>query len=351
MMNKRILATAAGMLALVVSGAVAAEQSANTARVVVGPVEVEVTTESLGNETLQSALRYMMGREPTVSEQLPPGEYWLGVRCEPLAPALRSQLNLDEKGGMVVTAVMPDSPAGKGGLQENDVIVKVGQEPLRRLVDLGKAVEEAKDTPLTLGVIRGGKPLELKVTPAKRPEALAGDPLSRLNAGETARLQRWLEEMLPDWQDRLPARLQFVRPGQILPSTAALAPLPDDMTVVITRHGKEPMKIVVEKGAQRWELSEKELEKLPAEVREHVERLINPLAQNWSVRVGDWAIQPPPEVRQRVERQMNEVHRQMDEVRKQLEEMRSRLPAAVPREPATPVEPKKEEPKPEKGRI
>ncbi len=43
--------------------------------------------------------------------------------------------------------------------------------------------------------------------------------------------------------------------------------LPDNVTVSIVRHGKEPPKITVTRGDEKWEITDKELDKLPEELR------------------------------------------------------------------------------------
>jgi len=55
---------------------------------------------------------------------------YLGVAVAPAGPALTSQLRLPEGQGLVVTVVEPDSPAGKAGLQQHDVITKLDDQIL-----------------------------------------------------------------------------------------------------------------------------------------------------------------------------------------------------------------------------
>ena len=50
--------------------------------------------------------------------------------------------------------------------------------------------------------------------------------------------------------------------------------LPENVTVSIVRKGTDPAKITVKKGEQSWEVTEKELSKLPEEVRKLVEPMI-----------------------------------------------------------------------------
>lgn len=55
---------------------------------------------------------------------------------------------------------------------------------------------------------------------------------------------------------------------------AAAPSLPNNLTVTIVRKGSEPARITVKKDDQSWEITEKELDKLPADVRKHVEPML-----------------------------------------------------------------------------
>jgi hypothetical protein len=46
------------------------------------------------------------------------------------------------------------------------------------------------------------------------------------------------------------------------------------MSVVIRKEGDHPATITVKRGDEKWEVTEKELDKLPADVRPHVERML-----------------------------------------------------------------------------
>lgn len=57
---------------------------------------------------------------------------------------------------------------------------------------------------------------------------------------------------------------------------SAVARLPDEVSISITRSGAEPARITVKNKEQSWEITEKELDKLPADIRKHVEPLLSP---------------------------------------------------------------------------
>ena len=84
--------------------------------------------------------------------------------------ALRAQLNLPEKQGLLVEGVAPESPAAKAGIEQYDILLRAGDKPLTEPRDLVEAVQAAKDGKLTIELIRGGQHKTIEATPAKRPE-------------------------------------------------------------------------------------------------------------------------------------------------------------------------------------
>ena len=175
----------------------------------------------------QSDMALLASEEPAPNP-LPPGEYWLGIQCHPVFPALQAQLHLPENQGIVVEGVVPDSPAAKAGLAKYDVILKVGDKKLSDVPDLLQAVDSAKDKEIKLEIIRDGQPKTIAITPAKRPEEynVASVPPP---GGSFEALQKWMEQMPgarfggklgPDG----PMRFWSFRPGVILPPGAPIHP-------------------------------------------------------------------------------------------------------------------------------
>jgi serine protease Do len=75
-----------------------------------------------------------------------------------------SALNLNSTDGVVVTRVDPASPAGKIGLQENDVILAIDSSKITQDHPLQEMLfkHQIGDT-VTLTVLRDGKQLSLQV--------------------------------------------------------------------------------------------------------------------------------------------------------------------------------------------
>lgn len=64
----------------------------------------------------------------------------LGVSVKPLTPALAKQLGTDLKSGVVITDVTEGSAAANSGLQDGDIIVRVGINPVNNAAELQTAV-------------------------------------------------------------------------------------------------------------------------------------------------------------------------------------------------------------------
>jgi hypothetical protein len=295
------------------------------------------------------------------AQAVPVGQYWLGVYCSPVPAELRSHLNLPEKQGVLVLSVTKDSPAMKAGLAQYDVLVRVGGKPLAEPRDLLAAIEAAKETKLKIDLLRGGKPNTIEVTPAKRP-AQVGGTLLQADQADWDTVQRWVESMTPGQQGgdaRQTYQFRLFHPGAIVPkSVLILKALPKNMSIVITKEGDQPAKIVVKRDIDKWELTEKELDKLPADVRPHVERILGRglfgvierplLPPNLTTpnaappAAGAYNLPVPPPVMMytqpfsggldaRIEKRFEEMNRRMDKLLKMMEEMnQTRLHPAAP---------------------
>jgi len=292
-----------------------------------------------------------------------PAEYWLGIGCAPVPSALRAQLNLPEKQGLLVGAVVLDSPAAKAGIVPDDILLRAGDKPLAAPRDLVRAIAAAKQGKLKIDLLRGGKPKTVEATPAKRPEELRGRVAAAPRLADWETMEKWLREMGSGGEadgPRPPMRFRFFHPGAIVPPNVAVPPpLPQNMSVVISKEGDQPAKIVVKRGDQKWEVTEKELDKLPADVRPHVERMFG--RGLWGV-VG--AIPPPdfgpetapsgnkpqppdsgagaamlygPNAFERMEKRFDEMNRRMDKLFQEVEQLHENH--AHPQAPEKPAQP------------
>lgn len=206
--------------------------------------------------------------------------YWLGLGCVTVDADRRAELKLDSQHGLEVGDVVPESPAAKSGLKPGEVVLEAGGKPMGEVAQLIQAVEAAEGKPLSLLVWNAGQTRTVEVTPAERPA-----PRRRLGAAERpGRGPR--PEMFDRFLEHLPGAEQWGQffggpeghrafmwrfgPGVVLGGEA----FPDDLHVKIEKHGNQPAQVEVQRGDQKWELSEENLDKLPEDIRPHLERML-----------------------------------------------------------------------------
>jgi membrane-associated protease RseP (regulator of RpoE activity) len=203
----------------------------------------------------------LLAEEKSAPDRIP--EYWLGI-----------QLRLDDK-DIVVQEVVPDSPAAKAGFAKNDIIDKVDDKKITNVFAVLRAVEAAKGKEIKLEIIRDGQPKTIAVTPAKRPEEYRV-PAAAQDSDMDA-FRKWVEHMQAGGGlgQNGPMQFRFFRPGVILPHGSPIhPPLPGNMSITISKTGDKPANIVVTMGDEKWEVTEKDLDKLPEKVRPYVDHML-----------------------------------------------------------------------------
>jgi membrane-associated protease RseP (regulator of RpoE activity) len=101
-------------------------------------------------------------RAPSSEEKGP----YLGVLFTSVSEALYDQLpQLPRKQGVLVTYVLPDSPAAKAEIRKNDILLKYDDQKIRDCEDFANLIRSSKpDRKLTLQLLRGGKELSVEAT-------------------------------------------------------------------------------------------------------------------------------------------------------------------------------------------
>ncbi len=88
----------------------------------------------------------------------------LGVSGQTLTPELAKAFGLEWRVGVLISSVEPDASAAQAGLQAGDVVVAIGDRPLKDTSDLKNAIGLLRaGTEIRLGVVRGGKPTTITV--------------------------------------------------------------------------------------------------------------------------------------------------------------------------------------------
>jgi serine protease Do len=90
---------------------------------------------------------------------------YLGVRWQSISPDIANAYNLPVKWGAYVTDVTANSPAGKAGLQADDIIVQIGDIPIDETHSYINVLFQFKPgDQVTVVVVRNGQKQNLQVT-------------------------------------------------------------------------------------------------------------------------------------------------------------------------------------------
>ncbi|MBN2608572.1 MAG: Do family serine endopeptidase [Candidatus Fermentibacteraceae bacterium] len=97
---------------------------------------------------------------------------WLGVTIQEITPGLAEHFGLDlTEGGVLVSQVLQDTPAGNYGLQRGDVILTVNGESFHSVTEFRNLIaEQDPDSRVALGVYRDGGKLDISVVLGERTE-------------------------------------------------------------------------------------------------------------------------------------------------------------------------------------
>ncbi|MBI5758581.1 MAG: PDZ domain-containing protein [Planctomycetales bacterium] len=209
------------------------------------------------------------------------GKFWIGLRCSNVDGAVRAQLGLAEGKGLIVDEVFPDSPAKNAGLQQYDVLVKIGDRELAAVTDLVESVQKAEKREIEVSLIRAGKPQTLMLTPAERATGGAQTRISIVAKPDANYHQ--LHTLIEQLQKSGPlgeAKMRTLHPGVWVNTYQQFGALPKGLSISITKSGDEEAKIVVQRGDQKWEATEKSLDNLPEDVRKSVQEFLGRRQQN-----------------------------------------------------------------------
>jgi 2-alkenal reductase len=90
---------------------------------------------------------------------------YMGISFQPINPNIASRYDLPAQWGVYITKVAENSPASKAGLQEGDIITKIGDVALDETNSYVNALFEFKPgDQITLDVVRGNETIQVKMT-------------------------------------------------------------------------------------------------------------------------------------------------------------------------------------------
>ncbi|MFZ2937973.1 MAG: PDZ domain-containing protein, partial [Candidatus Omnitrophota bacterium] len=69
---------------------------------------------------------------------------WRGLIIENITPEIAKRFQIEEKSGVVVVDVEPNSEASDAGLTTGDVILEINKKPIKNILDYEKATKALK---------------------------------------------------------------------------------------------------------------------------------------------------------------------------------------------------------------
>ena len=96
---------------------------------------------------------------------------WLGVMIQDITPQLAKSFNLKSTKGVLVADVVKDGPAAKAGIKRGDIITEFNGHKVDNSHQLSRMVASvAPKTEVSVGIVRDGKAMTVKVTLGTMPE-------------------------------------------------------------------------------------------------------------------------------------------------------------------------------------
>ena len=95
-------------------------------------------------------------------------EFFIGTPATPLDATFRAHLDIPEGTGLIVSDIQDGTPAGKAGVMSGDILLAFAGHPLPDVDSLRALIQAKGANPAKLRLLRGGKPIELTITPEPR---------------------------------------------------------------------------------------------------------------------------------------------------------------------------------------
>jgi serine protease Do len=136
--------------------------------------ETEISLEFLRDKKTQTAKTKLARRKDdnvARADEIPGGKdvgVLNGVGVSDITPELRDQLQLPARvKGAIITSVEPDSPSGKQGLREGDIILELDRRPVADAEQAVKLSEEIKGPKVLVLIWRNGRTRYLAIDESK----------------------------------------------------------------------------------------------------------------------------------------------------------------------------------------
>jgi S1-C subfamily serine protease len=96
---------------------------------------------------------------------------WIGIAAGPRPLPPHARVRVGRAAGVEIIEVSPGSPAQRGGLRAEDLIVELDGQPIERVDDVQRLMtQQAIGHPMSIRILRGDRWLDLEVSPVELTE-------------------------------------------------------------------------------------------------------------------------------------------------------------------------------------
>jgi len=152
-------------------------------------VNTAIFSRSGGNQGIGFAIPINMARD-VMESLIASGRVvrgFLGVVIQNVTDELAAAMGLKSKDGVLISHVGPETPAGRAGIRQGDVITLFNRRSVKTSNELRNAVAAIKPgTAVPVNLVRNGKTISLKVKIEKQPSDM-GAAIGRPGEGEGKR--------------------------------------------------------------------------------------------------------------------------------------------------------------------
>ncbi|GEM_PF-6092880 len=245
--------------------------------------------------------------------------YFLGVQCEPAPDYVKKHvLNVDH--GLLVRAVVPNSPAAKAGIQQGAILLQANGKPLATPAALRQVVRNSQGKEIKLLLWQQGKKQQLAIKPKK------------LDFGVGAEFP-WFPGGFPGWA--VPPEIQMFS-GM----WGSSGKIPEDVSIRIEKPAGKPAHVRVQRGKEVWEAPLNQLNKLPREPRRWVRRLLGRGVFPFPEMPPAGMMTPPfspeqmmPPMPQGFQQRLQRLNQRLQQLQKRLEQLERRLAPPAKKQP------------------
>jgi serine protease Do len=135
-------------------------------------INTAISSQSGGNQGVGFAISANLAKwvVQNLNENGKVHRAYLGVEIQPMTQELAKQFGVQARQGVVVSNVLPKTPAAEADLQAGDVILEFAGKPVANAQELQQVVEQSPiDSKQSLLVLRDGKRMTLTVTAREQP--------------------------------------------------------------------------------------------------------------------------------------------------------------------------------------